>query len=112
MNSKTLRRSVEVWYDKNPSFRSDDKLLSVNKLSDTHVRLQNYVNITVPSHYSDIDICEEIFYNMQGENWSPNGEANGLIESLGLGHTSMSIGDVTVIDGIGYMCDSIGWKIL
>jgi hypothetical protein len=31
---------------------------------------------------------------MQGENWSPNGEAQEAIQSLGLNRTSMMIGDV------------------
>ena len=37
---------------------------------------------------------EEMFYAMQGEVWSPHGEARELIRSLGLKHTSMSVGDV------------------
>lgn len=36
---------------------------------------------------------EEVFTLMQGENWSPNGEARDYIRSLGLSHTSMSAGD-------------------
>lgn len=36
---------------------------------------------------------EEAYCEMQGETWSPNGEARPLIESLGLRHTSMSSGD-------------------
>jgi hypothetical protein len=31
---------------------------------------------------------------MQGEVWSPNGEARELILSKGLEHTSMTVGDV------------------
>jgi len=37
---------------------------------------------------------EDVFYQMQGEVWSPNGEKRNLIRSLGLSHTSMSVGDV------------------
>lgn len=37
---------------------------------------------------------EEVYVKMQGEVWSPNGEARDLIESLGLKHTSMSVGDI------------------
>lgn len=37
---------------------------------------------------------EAIFVAMQGENWSPNGEARPLLEALDLEHTSMSVGDV------------------
>jgi len=36
---------------------------------------------------------------MQGDNWSPRGEANNLIQSKGLQRTSMSVGDVIVVDG-------------
>lgn len=37
---------------------------------------------------------EEAFIFMQGEHWSPNGEAREAIKAYGLDHTSMSIGDV------------------
>jgi len=36
---------------------------------------------------------EDVFHRMQGENWSPNGEARNLLSSLGIQHTSMSVGD-------------------
>lgn len=36
---------------------------------------------------------EDAYRQMQGENWSPNGEGRKLIEDLGLTHTSMSIND-------------------
>lgn len=39
---------------------------------------------------------EDVFHKMQGEVWSPNGEARDLIKALGLDHTSMSVGDVVV----------------
>ena len=37
---------------------------------------------------------EEIFYYLQGEMWSPEGEARDLISELGLEHTSISVGDI------------------
>ena len=37
---------------------------------------------------------EDVFFKMQGEVWSPHGEARDLILSLGLHHTSMSINDI------------------
>lgn len=42
------------------------------------------------------DNKEQVFQRMQGEVWSPNGEARDLIQELGLVHTSMSVGDVVV----------------
>ena len=54
---------------------------------------------------------EAVFHAMQGENWSPNGEAIDLILSRGLDHTSMSVGDVVRDgDGVYWMCDSFGWS--
>lgn len=42
----------------------------------------------------DIDICYQVTDMMQGERWSPNGEAKHHIASLGLSHTSICEGDV------------------
>lgn len=65
----------------------------------THVRAESY---------------DEVFHNMQGEIWSPNGEARGLIQALDLGHTSMSVGDIThdVVNNEWWICKSIGWEQL
>lgn len=52
---------------------------------------------------------EEIFYKMQGEVWSPNGEARNLITRLGLVHTSMSVGDVVEMGGKFFVCDVCGF---
>jgi hypothetical protein len=53
---------------------------------------------------------DEVYCQMQGEVWSPNGEARGLIRSLGLSHTSLSVGDV-VKDPQGnfWVCNVSGW---
>lgn len=51
-----------------------------------------------------------IFGIMQGEQWSPRGEGNGLIRSKGLHHSSMSVGDIIVHqNGSGAMVDSVGF---
>jgi hypothetical protein len=56
---------------------------------------------------------EDIYRFYQGENWSPNGEARDLIESKGLHHTSLSVGDVVELDdGSRYICDNVGWNKL
>lgn len=61
----------------------------------------------------------EVFSKMQGENWSPKGEARFLIRSLGLKHTSMITGDLVqgiFIDAEGneatdawHRCDWVDW---
>lgn len=67
----------EATYDEDPN-------LTVANLLDTHV----FVTET------RADSLEGAYRNLQGHNWSPNGEARPLIAGLGLHHTSISIGDV------------------
>lgn len=55
---------------------------------------------------------ERIFAVMQGDHWSPKGEARDLIESAGLGHTSMSVGDVVVRDGQVFVVANMGFMRL
>lgn len=54
---------------------------------------------------------EDAYQKMQGEIWSPNGEAREMILSLGLKHTSMSVGDVLEDEnGILYLIEFFGFK--
>lgn len=56
---------------------------------------------------------QDVFFAMQADNWSPNGEARDLIASLDLGHTSMSIGDVIVDEaGVAHLVAFVGFKNL
>ena len=53
-----------------------------------------------------------LFINFQGENWSPKGQARTRIRSLGLAHTSMSIGDIIIADGVTHLVDVRGFMEL
>jgi hypothetical protein len=53
---------------------------------------------------------KDIFLALQGENWSPNGEARTLIKAVGLAHTSMSVGDIIVIGVEVWFVDTYGFK--
>lgn len=53
---------------------------------------------------------EKIFGLLQGEIWSPNGEAHNLIDKSGTKHTSMSVGDIVEMDGKVYMADMRGFR--
>jgi|WetSurSiteA1Bulk_404760.scaffolds.fasta_scaffold104430_2 hypothetical protein len=56
---------------------------------------------------------ESVFLRMQGEEWSPNGEAINLIKAVGADHTSMSVGDVIVDeDGNVFGVENIGFKLI
>jgi len=74
----------------------------------THVQL---TTIEVPEgvQHSTISVLEYLFLAMQGENWSPNGEASELIRSKDLTHTSMSVGDVVEVGSKLYAVDLVGW---
>ena len=102
--------NTEIWYAKKDYLgdahggygilKKYDKLPDLNDLSKTHVLL---------GKVQDKD-KNSIFQAMQGDFWSPTGEARNLIRNKGLAHTSMSVGDVIILDNNIYVCDTIGWK--
>ena len=49
---------------------------------------------------------------MQGEAWSPQGQARYLIDKLGVGHTSMSVGDIIIVNRKMLMVDRMGFTDL
>ena len=81
--SKEMARQYRIYYAMDPVFLPDPGLKRSN-LGETHVWLMDL----------EAEGLEDVFKKMQGEKWSPNGEARQLILSKGLSHTSMSVGDV------------------
>lgn len=55
---------------------------------------------------------DKVYRMMQGERWSPEGEARSLIQSKGLRHTSMSMGDIIKISGTTLIVDTWGFEEL
>ena len=51
---------------------------------------------------------------MQGEDWSPTGEARELIATKDVRHTSMSVGDIVINHDtrVAYILDRIGFRFL
>ena len=103
--------STEIWYMKPSSFRDwsmgydwlvEQGALPALSLRQTHVLLGT-VRERSPN---------TIFRMMQGDFWSPSGEANTLIRRKGLGHTSMSVGDIIGISGRFWLVDNAGFKEL
>ena len=100
---------TEIWYWKSDNGRDfmmgmkwlSERGVEVTKasLQDTHVKIGTIAE-TDP---------EKVYGMMQGENWSPEGEARELISKSGSGHTSMSVGDVLVIGGKLQMVDRFGF---
>jgi hypothetical protein len=74
-----------------------------NDLSATHVHLTDI----------EADSLEDALARMHVDIWSPNGEARDLIQSKGLQHTSMTIGDVLVDEAdIVHQVTAIGFSRL
>ncbi len=104
--------ATEVWYWKEDAGRDMmmgknflvkyGKMPDPNNLEATHVKIGS-VKETNP---------EKIFMMMQGENWSPEGQARSMIRSSGTGHTSMSVGDIVVVNGEAQMVDRFGFTKL
>ena len=99
--------NTEIWYvkpDNSRDFRYADEIAdwNSNTLKDTHVLLgtTNETNV------------EKIWMMMQGENWSPRGEANQFIQSKGLWHTSMDLGDIIKTKDGFFMVTASGFKKL
>lgn len=62
----------------------------------------------------DVQELRNVFFEMQGETWSPRGEARPIIENAGVRHTSMSVGDI-VLDletHTYFVCAEYGWREL
>jgi len=94
---------TEIWYAKNlgdwtlGSERPDPK-----NLKNTHVLLGKIKEKNTSKIYS----------GMQGERWSPGGEARDLIKKKGLRHTSMSVGDVIKIGNKTHFVAMYGFEEL
>jgi hypothetical protein len=93
---------AEIWYMRPDWFREGicGDLPSAANLDATHVHLKDV----------EADNLNAIFTMMQGEVWSPEGEARPLIEAKGLTHTSMCVGDVARVDGKTLVVASFGFK--
>jgi len=96
--------NTEIWYQTKESWEEGHGLgkisIDPNDLSKTHILLGKIKETSL----------EKIFQVMQGDIWSPLGEARGLIRSKGMVHTSMSVGDVVVVNGQVMMVDRVGFK--
>jgi len=97
--------TYQVYYARRPTYFASGQLgtplLTVPRLRRSHVRVTTI----------EADSRAEAWLKMQGENWSPHGEARPLIEYLGLTHTSMSVGDVLRDEeGVYWECLDLGWR--
>ncbi len=98
---------IQIWYMKPVHFREmswaayQDKAMEgfdPSNLSATHTMvgtIDGTHHCTVRGSRGPREfLLSRVFEAMQGERWSPTGEARELIQTLGLMHTSMSAGDI------------------
>lgn len=99
----------QIWYLKPEHLRTT--LQGLNGLDPKRLKRTHAFLVELEFPEDDYPSLEEIYTKMQGEVWSPNGEARSLIQSLSLDHTSMSIDDI-IVDGEGrvFIVESIGFK--
>lgn len=93
-----------IWYCKPEYSREYSRTAkpTINRVKHTHVLLKTI----------EASCADEAWQKMQGEFWSPKGEANGLIAGLGLTHTSMDVGDVVEIEGVWHRVEAVGFSVL
>lgn len=107
---------TEIWYEKRTNFDSwDDRikwgrdkeyirrygpLPNSKNLKNTHALLGK-IKETNPS---------KIYKMMQGENWGQGSVTNKFLQSKGVGHTTMSIGDIIKIGNKVLFVDERGFK--
>jgi hypothetical protein len=97
------RFPFDVTYARRTALNQKPPSVTVASLEKTHVFLREVLATSI----------EDVFWQMQGENWSPRGEARPLIEKLRLRHTSMSVGDVVQVPGSRfYICQPRSWQAI
>jgi len=117
LHDELAHGTTEIWYSKSKHFRdmtAGSRYLTKQRMLPTADTLEK--THTKIGSISTVDL-NTIFHLMQGEMWSPNGEARDLIGNSTAGHTSMSVGDIIVMrtnDGkrIPHMVDNYGFTVL
>lgn len=101
----------QIWYLK-PLHLRTSLLGGANELDPRRLK-RTHAHLLDLEINNAVDPLEEIFGKMQGEVWSPNGEARALIQEKSLQHTSMSVDDI-IVDEAGrvYIVDAIGFREL
>jgi hypothetical protein len=107
LGGKYLGNGTKIWYYKNGRdlgmgseflLKHDLPLPDPKNLKKTHI-LIGEIGERNPNRVYDM---------MQGENWSPRGEAQDIIKKSGTWHTSMSVGDVIQVGNKFFMVDGFG----
>jgi len=117
LNDAFEKGDLEVWYMSPDFFRFGGMGIkpNVDCLGLTHIKLGS---IACPTNLDCDEAIKEIethldnaWISLQGERWSPQGQANELIRSKGLQHTSMSKGDCFRVADLGNIYSGAIWMV-
>lgn len=100
--------STEVWYGKDNAMR--DLMMGSSFLLRHGIALPDPENLPATHVFMGkvaVTHPDEVFGMMQGEVWSPEGQARSMAQKVG--HTSMSVGDIVVVAGKPLMVDNHGF---
>ena len=107
---------IKIFYSKNSHFRhvtlmaysKQDLSELFSNMETTHVLVGEIGGKEEYTPQEFKKCLEDIYHAMQGEVWSPNGEASSLVKSLET-HTSMSMGDLIVYKQELYSVSAFGF---
>ena len=99
LNDALPAGDTEIWYQTRETWEGSPRIAK-KSLEKTHVKLGSIA----------MTDKESIFREMQGEFWSPEGEARDLIRKKGLVHTSMSVNDVVKIGSRAWRVAGFGFE--
>jgi hypothetical protein len=128
LNDVFAAGDLEVWYMSPNHFR--DGICGAkpdrNNLGATHIKLgaiapcpsgpssspERAAILKTLGQYS-VNELDEVWQKLQGEFWSPNGEARTMLRALGLKHTSMSVGDCfRFANGEVWIVAAVGFELV
>ena len=106
--------TYSVYYMNSEFFR--DGLMGYDQLKCNHL-LPDPCNLTKTHVFLTLIEAlnpDEVYFKMQGEDWSPTGKAREFVASKGVLHTSMSVGDIAVDHNsrVAYIVDRTGFRFL
>lgn len=101
--------NTQIWYWKenlgNEMMKGYDYLKVNQKLPNVENLGATHVLIGAVAETNE----DKIFSMMQAEVWSPQNQADDMINNLGVGHTGMSVGDIIVKGNDVLMVDKTGF---
>jgi len=98
------------WHSK-LAFSENKELPTPEEIVDGVDDNDNHLWVQIGKVNATIDNLDKLSYALQGDFWSPNGEADWIMSSMngGPGHTTLSVGDAIKVDERWFVAMGFGW---